>query len=114
AVIQIGSPKGIARFLQRAGRSGHRPGAVSRIYFLPTHALELIEGAALRSAIESGIMEQREPIVLCYDVLIQYIMTMALGEGLDPESLRKEIKSTFAFKDITDQQWQKALDFAVT
>ena len=114
AVIQIGSPKGIARFLQRAGRSGHRPGAVSRIYFLPTHALELIEGAALRSAVESGVVEQREPIVLCYDVLIQYIMTMALGEGLEPESLRKEVKSTFAFQQITDEQWNKALDFAVT
>ncbi|MBK7428581.1 MAG: ligase-associated DNA damage response DEXH box helicase [Saprospiraceae bacterium] len=114
AVIQIGSPKGIARFLQRAGRSGHRPGAVSRIYFLPTHALELIEGAALRSAIESGIVEQRDPIVLCYDVLIQYIMTMALGEGLEPELLRKEVKSTFAFQYITEEQWTRALDFAVT
>ena len=40
-IIQIGSPKGIARFIQRAGRSGHRPGAISHIYFVPTHSLEL-------------------------------------------------------------------------
>jgi ATP-dependent Lhr-like helicase len=40
-VIQVGSPKGVARFLQRAGRSGHQPDAVSKIYFLPTHSLEV-------------------------------------------------------------------------
>jgi ATP-dependent Lhr-like helicase len=32
-VIQVGSPKGVARFLQRAGRSGHQPDAVSKIIF---------------------------------------------------------------------------------
>ncbi|MDQ6762999.1 MAG: DEAD/DEAH box helicase, partial [Bacteroidota bacterium] len=51
-VIQVGSPKGVARFLQRAGRSGHRPGEVSKIYFLPTHSLELMEAAALKEATE--------------------------------------------------------------
>ncbi|MCH1552268.1 MAG: DEAD/DEAH box helicase, partial [Balneolaceae bacterium] len=45
-VIQIGSPKGVARFVQRAGRSGHQPGATSIIHFLPTHALELLEADA--------------------------------------------------------------------
>ena len=53
-IIQIGGPKGIARFVQRAGRSGHRPDAKSKIYFLPTHSLELIEAAALRQAIEEN------------------------------------------------------------
>ena len=52
-VIQVGSPKGVARFLQRAGRSGHQPGEVSKIYFLPTHSLELIEAAALKDAIKN-------------------------------------------------------------
>jgi ATP-dependent Lhr-like helicase len=51
-VIQVGSPKGVARFLQRAGRSGHAPGEKSRIYFLPTHSLELLEAAALQDALQ--------------------------------------------------------------
>jgi len=53
-VIQVGSPKGVARFLQRAGRSGHQPGKTSCIYFLPTHSLELMEAAALKEAISDG------------------------------------------------------------
>ena len=71
-VIQVGSPKGVARFLQRAGRSGHSPDAVSKIYFLPTHSLELVEAAALKSAIEETLIESREPMMLCFDVLTQY------------------------------------------
>ena len=56
-VIQVGSPKGVARFLQRAGRSGHQPDAVSKIYFLPTHSLELVEAAALKTAIEENLLK---------------------------------------------------------
>ncbi len=75
-VIQVGSPKGVARFLQRAGRSGHSHDAVSKIYFLPTHSLELMEAAALKSAIKENLIESREPKLLCYDVLIQYLNTL--------------------------------------
>ena len=100
-VIQVGSPKGVARFLQRAGRSGHSPDAVSKIYFLPTHSLELIEAAALKSAVEKTTIESREPLLLCYDVLIQYLCTLAISEGFVPDEIFKEIKSTHCFKEIT-------------
>src|SRR5690606_4452252 len=80
-VIQIGSPKGVARFLQRAGRSGHSPFETSKIYFLPTHSLELIEAAALKEAAKKGIIESRTPLVQTFDVLVQYLVTLAVGEG---------------------------------
>ena len=57
-VIQIGGPKGVARFLQRAGRSGHQPGKQSVIYFLPTHAMELIEASALQVAVRENVEER--------------------------------------------------------
>jgi ATP-dependent Lhr-like helicase len=110
-VIQVGSPKGVARFLQRAGRSGHSPDAVSKIYFLPTHSLELVEASALKSAIREMLIESREPMMLCFDVLTQYLCTLAISDGFRPEDILPEIRSTYSFRDITDNEWQEILYF---
>lgn len=113
-VIQVGSPKGVARFLQRAGRSGHRPGEASKIYFLPTHSLELVEAAALKNAIEETFIESREPMVLCFDVLIQFLCTLAISDGFKPEDLFDEIRSTHCYRDMDETEWQNILQFLVT
>ena len=113
-IVQIGSPKGVARFLQRAGRSGHRPGAESRIYFVPTHSLELIEASALREAIEAKVVEAIEPMVLCFDVLVQYLVTLAVGGGFYESEILPEVRGTYCFRDVTEQQWQWCLDFVTT
>src|SRR6476659_5009084 len=110
-VIQVGSPKGVARFLQRAGRSGHSPDAVSKIYFLPTHTLELVEAAALKSAVEEQFIESREPLLLCYDVLTQFLCTLACGEGFTPSIIWEEIKTTWCFSEITESEWNGILLF---
>jgi len=112
-VVQVGSPKGVSRFLQRAGRSGHQPDATSRIYFLPTHSLELVEVAALKDAMEQNYIESKEPMMLCFDVLIQYLCTLAVGDGFRPEIVLKEIKSTYSFASITDDEWNEILFFLV-
>ena len=108
-VIQVGSPKGVARFLQRAGRSGHAPGETSKIYFLPANSLELLEVAALKEAIKQGAIENKEPMVLCFDVLLQFLCTLSIGEGFDPTTLLAEIQSTHCFADITIAEWQELL-----
>lgn len=112
-VIQVGSPKGVARFMQRAGRSGHRPGEVSNIYFVPTHSLEIMEAAALKKAYEEGIIESRAPVVMAYDVLIQYMVTMAVGDGFRSEELYEEVKTTFCYADLTEDEWQWMMEFVV-
>lgn len=113
-VIQIGSPKGVARFLQRGGRSGHQPGATSRIYFLPTNSLELTEGAALREAMNRGIIEERIPYVRSFDVLIQYLITLAVSDGFKAEEVLEEIRSTFSYSSVTDDEFQWMLRFITT
>ena len=113
-IIQVGSPKGVARFLQRAGRSGHQPGAESKIYFLPTNSLELIESAALQMAIDQKVFENRKPLERVFDVLVQYLVTLAVGGGFKEQQIFKEIKQTFAYKNITDEEWKWALHFITT
>ncbi|MBK6730617.1 MAG: ligase-associated DNA damage response DEXH box helicase [Bacteroidetes bacterium] len=108
-VIQIGSPKGVARFTQRAGRSGHQPGAVSKIFFVPTHALELVEIAAIKQALKEEIVEKREPFVQCFDVLIQYLVSLSIGEGFKEKELLQEIRNTHAFHLMSDDEWQWCL-----
>jgi ATP-dependent Lhr-like helicase len=104
-VIQVGSPKGVARFMQRAGRSGHSPHETSRIYFLPTNTLELLEVAALKTAIEQSAVESKEPMLLCFDVLLQYCCTIAAGQGFNPSELLAEISSTHCFSSISQEEW---------
>lgn len=110
-VLQIGSAKGIARLMQRAGRSGHAPGRRSRITLVPTHSLKLVEAAAARQALEAGHIEARFSPRLCMDVLVQHLVSMALGSGFRADQLLAEVRSTWAFAGLRDSQWQWALDF---
>ncbi|RNF92166.1 ligase-associated DNA damage response DEXH box helicase [Pseudomonas putida] len=110
-VLQIGSAKGIARLVQRAGRSGHAPGRRSRVTLVPTHSLELVEAAAARQALAAGHIEARHSPRLCMDVLVQHLVSMALGSGFHPQQLLAEVRSTWAFSELRDSQWQWALDF---
>jgi ATP-dependent Lhr-like helicase len=110
-VIQIGSAKGIARFIQRAGRSGHSPYEVSKIYFVPTHSLQLIEVAALKEAVKQQQIEDRTPMVLTYDVLVQFLVTLAIGEGFKPKEAFELLQKTHVFSYLTDEEFNWALQF---
>jgi ATP-dependent Lhr-like helicase len=112
-VLQIGSPKGVARLLQRAGRSGHQPGAVSRVTVVPTQALELVEAAAAREAAAERRIEPRVPMTGPLDVLVQHLVTAALGGGFRPKTLLQEVRSTHAYQSLSDADWQWALDFVI-
>lgn len=111
--IQIGSPKGIGRFIQRAGRSGHQPKTGSSIYFLPTHAMELIESVALQNGIKTQQIEDRIPYLNCYDVLIQFLMTLAVGKGFDPKKIYPVVTSSFCFQTLDQKHWQWILNFLI-
>lgn len=110
-VIQVGSPKGIARLMQRAGRSGHRPGADSRILCVPTNAFELIEFAAARDAIGNRLIEPRIPLLRPLDVLAQHLVSCAIGEPFSPAAMRREVCSSHAYRDLTDAEWDWVLGF---
>jgi ATP-dependent Lhr-like helicase len=110
-VLQVGSPKAIARLVQRAGRSGHRPGAESRVTCVPTQVLELIETAAARDGIASGEIENRLPVERPLDVLVQHVVTVALGGGFVADELLAEVRATRAYAQLRDDEWRWTLDF---
>ncbi|WP_122666027.1 ligase-associated DNA damage response DEXH box helicase [Pseudomonas viridiflava] len=110
-VLQIGSPKGVARLMQRAGRSGHAPGRPSRVTLVPTHSLELVEAAAAHDAVAARMIEPRESPHKPLDVLVQHLVSMALGGGFDPDALLLEVRTAWAYRDLSDAEWQWALAF---
>ncbi|NND14971.1 MAG: ligase-associated DNA damage response DEXH box helicase [Eudoraea sp.] len=112
-VIQIGGPKGVARFFQRAGRSGHRPGEESVIYFLPTHAIELVEASALQKSVKRKAIEDRVPYMNSFDVLIQYLITLAISDGFYPDEIYQEVQQTFCYQAMTRDEWYWILNFIV-
>ena len=120
-VLQIGSAKGVARLLQRAGRSGHAPGRESRITLVPTNTLELVEAAAARRAALAGRVEARSAPAKPLDVLVQHLVTVALGGGFaaDPkpgggfhaDALFDEVRATASYRDLTRDEFNWALAF---
>lgn len=110
-VIQVGSPKGIARLTQRAGRSGHSPGQTSRIICVPTNALELVEFSAARDAWHRKEIENRTLLHKPLDVLVQHLTTVVLGEPASPDDLKKEILSAHSYRNLTEAEWNWAISF---
>jgi ATP-dependent Lhr-like helicase len=109
-VVQIGSPKGVARLIQRAGRASHRPGAAAEVLCVPAHALELVEIAAARDAIARGEIEERPGLALPLDCLVQHLVTVALGGGFRPDELLEEVRGTAAFADLSDDDFARCLE----
>ena len=112
-VLQIGSAKGVARLLQRAGRSGHAPGRPSRITLVPTNTLELVEAVAARRAALAGRIEKRATPDKPFDVLVQHLVTVALGGGFTADALYAEVRGAWAYRKLTRPEFQWALDFVV-
>ena len=119
-VLQIGSAKGVARLLQRAGRSGHAPGRASRVTLVPTNTLEVVEAAAARRAALAGLVESRVSPDKPLDVLVQHLVTVALGGdirganapgGFDADALFDEVRSAWAYRGLLREEFDWAITF---
>ena len=110
-VVQIGSPKNLARLLQRAGRSAHLPGGTSQVLFMPTNALELLELSAVRRGLAEGLVEQRKPPKAPLDVLLQHLTGLACGPGFNPEHTLQTVRSCAAYADLSQDDWNWCMLF---
>src|SRR5690606_18803922 len=74
-----------------------------------THSLEIMEGAAIRYAVDNGLVEQRLPYVRSFDVLLQYMVTLAVSDGFRADELYGEIKRTHCFASISRAEFDECL-----
>lgn len=110
-VVQIGSAKNLARLLQRAGRSAHLPGGTSEVFFLPTNALELLEISAFRRGLAAGQIESRHTLSKPCDVLLQHLVTLACGDGFDPQDTFETVKKAFSYRELTQTEFAWMVEF---
>ena len=110
-IVQIGSAKNLARLIQRAGRSAHKPGGKSEIIFMPTNALELLEVSAMRRIIENEVSEDINLPELSFDVLLQHLVSLACGPGFDPVEEKENIQNCWSYRNLKNEDWVWCLDF---
>ena len=99
--------------IQRAGRSSHQPGETCRIVCVPTHALELVEFAAAREAVDRRHIEPRRPLPKPLDVLAQHLVTCALGGGFERDAMFEEVRGAYSYAELTGEEFNGVLEMVV-
>ena len=109
-VIQVESPKSVARGLQRVGRAGHELGAVSRGRIFPKYRADLLESAVVVERMKAGAIEEtvipRNPL----DVLAQQIVAVCADEEISVDELHQLVRGAYNFSDLSRVQLENVLD----
>ncbi len=113
-VIQLASPKGASRMVQRIGRANHRLDEPSRALFVPANRFEMLECQAAREAIAENRLDGDPPRVGALDVLAQHVMGCACSEPFDMLALFDEVRSAGPYRDLSWEDFEAVVDFVST
>ena len=113
-VIQLASPKGASRMVQRIGRANHRLDEPSRAIFVPANRFEMLECQAAREAIAENRLDGDPPRVGALDVLAQHVMGCACSEPFDMLELYEEVRSCGPYRDLAWVDFEQVVDFVST
>jgi ATP-dependent Lhr-like helicase len=113
-VIQLASPKGASRMVQRIGRANHRLDEPSRAIFVPANRFEMLECQAAREAIAENKLDGDPPRVGALDVLAQHVMGCACSEAFDLLKLYDEVTSAGPYRDLVWEDFEQVVDFVST
>src|SRR5438093_5821683 len=109
-VLQVESPKSVARGLQRIGRAGHELGAVSKGRIFPKFRADLLESAVVAERMRNGEIEEtripRNPL----DVLSQQIVAIAADEEISVADLHDLVRGAYPFAELSRPQLENVLD----
>jgi ATP-dependent Lhr-like helicase len=113
-VIQLASPKGASRMVQRIGRANHRLDEPSRALFVPANRFEMLECQAAREAIAENALDGDPPRTGALDVLAQHVMGCACSEPFDILALYDEVRSAGPYRDLAWEDFEQVVDFVST
>ena len=113
-VIQLASPKGAARMVQRIGRANHRLDEPSRALFVPANRFEMLECQAAREAIAANHLDGEAPREGALDVLAQHVMGCACAEPFDMLQLYDEVRTAGPYRDLPWEDFEQVVDFVST
>jgi ATP-dependent Lhr-like helicase len=113
-VIQLASPKGASRMVQRIGRANHRLDEPSRALFVPANRFEMLECQAAREAIAENRLDGDPPRVGALDVLAQHVMGCACSEPFDALKLYDEVTTAGPYRDLPWEDFEQVVDFVST
>jgi ATP-dependent Lhr-like helicase len=109
-VIQVESPKSVARGLQRIGRSGHRLDEPSKGRIFPKFRADLLESAVVVQRMREGLIEETQIPRNPLDVLAQQIVAVCAEEEIAVDELFELVKRAYPFRDLSRQQLENVLD----
>jgi ATP-dependent Lhr-like helicase len=109
-VIQVESPKSVARGLQRIGRAGHELGATSKGRIFPKFRADLLESAVVARAMREGLIEETKIPTNPLDVLAQQIVAISADAEIAVDELHALVKRAYPFKDLSRAQLENVLD----
>jgi ATP-dependent Lhr-like helicase len=113
-VIQLASPKGASRMVQRIGRANHRLDEPSRALFVPANRFEMLECQAAREAIAENRFDGDAARTGALDVLAQHVMGCACSEPFDLLKLYDELVTAGPYRDLTWEDFEQVVDFVST
>ena len=109
-VIQVESPKSVARGLQRVGRAGHDLHSVSRGRIFPKFRADLLECAVVARAMREGAIEETRIPRNTLDVLSQQIVAICADEDVSVDDLHTLVRRAYPFSDLSRAQLENVLD----
>src|SRR4051812_49428680 len=109
-VIQVESPKSVARGLQRIGRAGHSLGEVSRGRIFPKFRADLLESAVVAQRMREGLIEETQIPRNPLDVLAQHIVAICADEEVEVGELHELVRRAYPFADLSRAQLENVLD----
>ncbi|HZB86164.1 MAG TPA: DEAD/DEAH box helicase, partial [Gaiellaceae bacterium] len=109
-VVQVESPKSVARGLQRVGRAGHRLDEASKGRIFPKFRADLLESAVVVRRMLEGAIEETTIVRNPLDVLAQQIVAISAQEEIAVDDLHDLVRASYPFRDLSRQQLENVLD----